>query len=61
MKPMNKKTTHLFTLLPLEKKQPSTAKQLCPSESTLAFLRAFASNYHVEMQLPEGLQGIILG
>lgn len=32
-----------------------------PSEKTLAFLRGFARNYWVEPQLPQGLQGIILG
>ena len=32
-----------------------------PSEKTLAFLRSFARNYRVEPQLPQGLQGIILG
>ena len=31
------------------------------SEKTLSFLRAFASNYCVEQDLPNGLQSIILG
>lgn len=31
-----------------------------PSEHTLAFLKLFARNYHVEEKLPEGLQEIIL-
>lgn len=69
---MNKKTTP-STTSPFGEKQPLTGQQLVsghqstsgklpsPSEQTLAFLRSFASNYHAEMQLPQGLQGIMLG
>lgn len=31
-----------------------------PSEKTIAFLKLFARNYHVEEKLPEGLRGVIL-
>ena len=32
-----------------------------PSEKTLDFLRSLARNYRIVTQLPQGLQGIILG
>ena len=32
-----------------------------PSEKTLDFLRSLARNYRIVSQLPQGLQGIILG
>ena len=43
------------------KQKPSGNKRPKVSEKTLNFLRAFASNYCVERELPQGLQGIILG
>ena len=57
---MNKKTTPSHQQCPEEKHLPES-KRLRASEQTLAFLRSFASNYYVEQQLPQGLQGIILG
>ena len=43
------------------KQKEVNAKTPKVSEKTLNFLRAFASNYRVEHELPQGLQGIILG
>lgn len=57
---MDKKTTPSHQQCPKEKHLPET-KRLRVSEQTLVFLRSFASNYYVEQQLPQGLQGIILG
>lgn len=57
---MNKKTTSSHQQSPKDKHSPEI-KKLRVSEQTLAFLRSFASNYYVEQQLPQGLQGIILG
>lgn len=56
--PMDKNTTSKKTT-PETKELPTTAPKV--SEQTLAFLRAFAYNYHVEPTLPKGIQGIILG
>lgn len=57
---MNKKLLPLISSVPKKKHLPES-KRLRVSEQTLAFLRSFASNYYVEQQLPQGLQGIILG
>ena len=57
---MNKKTTSSHQQSSKDKRS-STIKMPRVSEQTLAFLRSFASNYYVEQQLPQGLQGIILG
>lgn len=54
---MNKKTTPSHQQCPEEKHLPES-KRLRVSEQTLAFLRSFASNYYVEQQLPQGLQGL---
>lgn len=45
----------------LSQKNSVESKRPRVSEQTLAFLRSFAGNYYVEQQLPQGLQGIILG
>lgn len=61
---MNKKTTPSFShssIKPCRSVGPVSVGQPQPSEKTLAFLRGFARNYRVELQLPPGLQGIILG
>lgn len=57
---MNKKNTPTHLRL-AEGKRPLPDKHFRPSEQTLAFIRSFARNYYVEPQLPQGLQGIILG
>jgi len=61
---MNKKTTPSFpdsSVKPHSSVNPVSGGQPQLSEKTLAFLRSFARNYRVEPQLPQGLQGIILG
>ncbi|MEG0039900.1 MULTISPECIES: hypothetical protein [Bacteroides] len=58
---MSKKTTHRSSSLPINQKHSPGNKQTGPSAQTLNFLRAFARNYHTDMQLPQGIQGIILG
>ncbi|MEG0454651.1 MAG: hypothetical protein RR559_04770 [Bacteroides sp.] len=58
---MPKKTTHRSFSLPANQKHCPVDKQTGPSVQTLNFLRAFARNYHTDMQLPQGIQGIILG
>ena len=57
---MNKKTTPSHQQCPKEKNSVES-KRPRVSEQTLAFLRSFAGTYYVEQQLPQGLQGIILG
>ena len=57
---MDKKTTPLSSAGPKEKNS-AESKRPRVSEQTLVFLRSFAGNYYVEQQLPQGLQGIILG
>jgi len=44
-----------------EKKEESIVGHPRPSEQTLTFLRYFARNCHIELQLPQGLQEIIVG
>ncbi len=56
---MNKKTTPSQSLG--SKVGEKNVETPYVSEKTLAFLRAFASNYCVEPQLPKGMQTIILG
>ncbi len=61
---MNKKTTSSLASSSVKTRGftvPASGKCPKPSEKTLAFLRSFARNYRVEPQLPQGLQGIILG
>lgn len=61
---MNKKTTPSFTASSNKPRSSAASafnEQPHPSEKTLAFLRSFARNYRAEPQLPQGLQGIILG
>lgn len=56
--PMEKKITPSHQQ---SSKNKQSGKMPRVSEHTLAFLRAFASNYYVEQRLPHGLQGIMLG
>ena len=61
---MNKKTTPSFASSSVKVRSsaaPVSGERPQPCEKTLAFLRSFARNYRVEPQLPQGLQGIILG
>ncbi|WP_291587077.1 hypothetical protein [Bacteroides sp.] len=58
---MNKKTTPSHHQQCPKEKNSVESKRPRVSEQTLAFLRSFAGNYYVEQQLPQGLQGIILG
>ena len=61
---MDKKTTPSFASSSVKVRSsaaPVSGERPQPSEKTLAFLRSFARNYRVEPQLPQGLQGIILG
>ena len=61
---MNKKTTPFLPSSSLKSRssiRSGVGGHPQPSEKTLVFLRGFARNYRVEPQLPQGLQGIILG
>lgn len=61
---MDKTTTPSFTSSfnkPNDSGNATSGECPQPSGRTLAFLRSFARNYRVIPQLPQGLQGIILG
>ena len=61
---MDKKTTPSFSSSSVKPRtSDDTISGECPhpSEKTLDFLRSLARNYRTVTQLPQGLQGIILG
>ena len=61
---MDKKTTPSFSsssVKPRTSDDTISGERPQPSEKTLAFLRSLARNYRAVSQLPQGLQGIILG
>ncbi|WP_291529663.1 hypothetical protein [Bacteroides sp. UBA939] len=61
---MDKKITPSFSSSSAKPHEPGNmASGECPQPSakTLALLRSFARNYRAIPQLPQGLQGIILG
>ena len=61
---MDKKTTPSFSsssVKPRTSDDTISGERPQPSEKTLDFLRNLARNYRTMPQLPQGLQGIILG
>ena len=61
---MDKKTTPSFSsssVKPRTSDDTISGERPQPSEKTLDFLRNLARNYRTVPQLPQGLQGIILG
>ena len=60
---MDKKTTPSFSssVKPRTSDDTISGERPQPSEKTLDFLRSLARNYRAVSQLPQGLQGIILG
>ena len=61
---MDKKTTPSFSsssVKPRTSDDTISGERPQPSEKTLYFLRSLARNYRAVSQLPQGLQGIILG
>ena len=61
---MDKKTTPSFSSSSVKPRSADNALpdgHPQPSEKTLDFLRSLARNYRAVSQLPQGLQGIILG
>ncbi|MCD7940340.1 MAG: hypothetical protein LUH50_09920 [Bacteroides intestinalis] len=61
---MDKKTTPSFSsssVKPRTSDDTISGEGPQPSEKTLDFLRSLARNYRAVSQLPQGLQGIILG
>ncbi len=58
---MKSNITSTITQQPKEKPAVKEKADSHPSARTLAFLKAFARNYQVELSMPEGLQGIIIG
>ena len=61
---MDKKTTPSFSsssVKPRTSDDTISGERPHPSEKTLDFLRSLARNYRTVPQLPQGLQGIILG
>ena len=57
---MDKKTTPSFSSSSVKPRSADNALPQ-PSGKTLDFLRNLARNYRTVPQLPQGLQGIILG
>ena len=61
---MDKKTTPSFSsssVKPRTSDDTISGDRPQPSEKPLDFLRSLARNYRAVSQLPQGLQGIILG
>ena len=61
---MDKKTTPSFSsssVKPRTSDDTISGERPQPSEKTLDFLRSLVRNYRAVSQLPQGLQGIILG
>ena len=61
---MDKKTTPSFSSSSVKPRISGgtiSGERSQPSEKTLDFLRSLARNYRIVTQLPQGLQGIILG
>ena len=58
--PMDKDNTQI-TRSVKKNRNSSTIQRPHVSEKTLTFLKAFARNCYIEKELPNDLQGIILG
>lgn len=59
--PMNKDNTQSVSAHKKSQNATKSAQRPQVSEKTLTFLRAFARNCYFEKELPNDLQGIILG